>query len=314
MSEKHPHLRIIGRALEHKGTQISDYLSQMLEGVDMNDPASVLRASQDLATNFNALMFKFRDLAGKNFDLGITQQFRSDVERLWRADSLRGFARDLISAYAEFEPVEKAAVEYFRDAEHHAQRSERYVMPILPGMNWKYNLGCLRGSLQKKAMEISSVGGQGGFRLVVDDEFNDAYLSRKAPSHPRPIEEPYALCGVHGGRDTDGYKILETLNYLRSHNRRSLTFTEAVLFYTAHPRFLLEQERVILLEEEYTLAHGMVKYVFLSSPHSDYTLHVGLVSKEEADKYFVMSESQVFHGKKFPRYGKPSTATIVISR
>lgn len=307
-AKKTPHLRIISRALHDRGTQIDGYLSSMLEGVDMTDPSHVLRASQDIATSFHALMFKFREQAGENFDIGIAQQFRSDIERLWKAGSLLGFARELHAARAEFGLVEKAVVQYFRDAEHQVQRSERYVTPIFPSVHWIYNVGCLRHSLQKKAMQISRVGGHTDFGLVIDSEFKDAYLSRELLGSPRPREEPYALCGVHGGKDTDEYKVSETLNYLRVHDRRSLTFTEAVQLYTAHPRFLLEQDRVILLEEEYRMAHGVVKYAFLSSPHSDYSLRVGLVSKEEADKCFLSP------GQGSYRYGKPSAMAIVLSR
>lgn len=309
MEKTHPDLRIISRALESKGEEIAGYLSKMLEGVNMEDPTLVLRASQDIATNYHALMFQFRELAGKNFDLGIIQQFRGDIKRLWDAGALHNFARDIISAYGEFEPVENAAVKYFRDAEHHGKRSERYVMPILPMMYWNYGLGCLRAALQKKAMEISSVGEKTSFPLIVEDEFKSVFLLRKAQGDARPMEGLYALCGVHGGRDTDGYTVAESLKYLCLHNRTPLTFREAVLFFTAHPRFLLEQDRVILLEEEYPVGNsGMVKYAFLSSPHSDYSLRVGLVSKDEADKVFVTTSD----GRKLPRYGKPSAATFVV--
>lgn len=312
--QRHPRLRIIGRALEDKGQHISDYLSQMLKGVNMEDPIAVLRASQDIATSYQAIMFQFRKLAGQNFDQGITHQFRSDIERLSKVGLLSGFARDLISGYAEFEPVERAAVKYFRDAEHHGQRSERYVMPILHLSNWKYGLGCLRASLQKQATKISSVGVQNDFRLVVSDEFKSEFSSRRSTTEIRPIEEPYALSGVNGGRDTDEYTVAEALKYIRLHHRMPLLFTEAVLFYSAHPRFLLEQEGVILLGEEYELPHGVIKYAFLSSTHSDRALQVGLISKEEADKCFVANaQESSSYGKKYPRYGKPSAAALIVS-
>lgn len=320
MSEKHPNLRIISRALENNGKEIAEYLSKMLADVNMNDPAAVLRASQDIATNYHALMFQFRELAAATFDRGISQQFRGDVERLWKARALAGFTHDLISAYAELEVVEKAAVKYFRDADHHGKRSERYVTPILPMMNWKYGLECLRTALEKEATKITSVGAQNAFRLIVEDKFKETYLSRslRVRSISRPKEEPYALCGVHGGRDTGEYTVVETLKYFGLHHRHSFTFTEAVQFFTAHPRFLLEQDRVILLEEEYlTGPLGMMKYAFLSSPHSEYSLHVGLVSKEEADKSFIASgqDTGLYFGRgdPHPHYGKPSAAVIVVS-
>lgn len=312
MDRKHPDLRIISRVFESKGSKILDYLTQILEGIDMENPEAVLRASQDIATYHQAVMFQFRKLFGTMFDRGVIQQFRSDIERLWMVGFYAGFVHDLIAAYTEFESVEKVVLEYFHNANYYCKRGERYVMPMLPIMNWKYSLACLRSALQKEAKKISIVGEQNIFSLVIDNELKDAFASRRTLSL-RPMGDLYALCGVHGGRDTGEYTIVETLDHFQLCHRVPLTLMEAVQFYAAHPRFLLEQERVILLGEEYPTIGGM-KYAFLSSPQSDSLLRAGLVSNEEADKVFVTAViPSTVSMKKFFHYGKPSAAAIVVS-
>lgn len=303
-------MRIIKEALESSGEINLAYLSKMLEVVDVEKPDEVLRAFQDIETNHCALMAQFREMSGTMFDRGIIQQFRGDIERLWTAGFYAGFVHNLIAAYTDFEPAEKAVLEYFRDSNYYCKRSERYVMPMLPIMKWKYSLACLRGALQKEANKISVVGEQNIFSIVIDNELENSF-SRRALDNLRPTEDLYALCGVHGGKDTGEHTVAETLKHLRLCHRIPLTLMEAVQFYVAHPRFLLEQERVILLGEEYPTIGG-IKYAFLSSPQNDSILRAGLVSREEADKVFVTTAMpSTVSVRKFPHYGKPSAAAIV---
>ena len=112
-------------------------------------------------------------------------------------------------------------------------------------------------------------------------------------------------------KDTGEYTVAETLSHLHLCHRVPLTLMEAIQFYVAHPRFLLEQERVLLLGEEYSTLGG-IKYAFLASPQSDSILRAGLVSKEEADKVFVTTVVQSSLPMNFPRYGKPSSAAIIV--
>lgn len=310
MNEDHSNLRIISRVFEDSGEEILAYLTKMLEGVDDKDPAAILRVFQDVATYNNAVMFQLRELFGTMFDRGIIQQLRGDVERLWTAGFYAGFVRDRIAACAEFEPVENAVLKYFHDANYYCKRSERYVMPMLSVMNWKYSLACLRSALQKEAKKISVVGEQNIFSLVIDNELKDLFFCRTV-SNLRPVGDLYALCGVHGGKDTGEHTVAQTLNYLRLCHHIPLTLMEAVQFYIAHPRFLLEQERVILLGEEYSTVGG-IKYAFLSSPQSDSILRAGLVSKEEADKVFVTAAMPSTVSVRKFHYGKPSAVAIVI--
>lgn len=311
MDEEHSNLRIISRVFEDNGEEILAYLTRILEDVDVKDPAVILRVFQDVATYNHAVMFQFRKLFGTMFDRGIIQQFRGDIERLWTAGFYAGFVHDRIAAYTEFESVEKAVLEYFHDSNYYCKRSERYVMPMLPMMNWKYSLACLRSALQKEAKKIRAVGEQNIFSIVIDNELKDTF-SRRALSNLRPTGDSYALCGVHGGKDTGEHTVLQALKHFRLCHRIPLTLMEAVQFYVAHPRFLLEQERVILLGEEYSTVGG-IKYAFLSSPQSGSILRAGLVSKEEADKVFVTTAMpSTVSVRKFPHYGKPSAAAIVV--
>lgn len=322
MTEKLPVFRVVSNVLESHGSAIQEFLDKFIKEIDPNDHGAVLRAFQNLMTSQHALVHEFRHRLGEGYQEGIIDQFQNDVKRLFIADFLKGYAKDLPHARTKLSRVECAVTEYFKEVNFHVGRSQRFAIPVFPVANWDMQLECLRSSLETHAGKISAIDEPNTVTLSLEDDFADMYAHRITKDPIRPKEEAYALCGVHGGRDTLEYAVKDILRYLTLNHRIPLTFMEALALYTAHPRFLQEQERVVLLAEKYISSNGtsgkcsLERYAFLSSPQGAHYLRVGLVSIDAVDKVFGAPSlgPHAFHAQEdYPNYGKPSASAIIAS-
>jgi hypothetical protein len=214
-----------------------------------------------------------------------------------------------MEAFAKPESLEKAIIAYFEKSHYHVGRSQRFAIPVFSEGHTDTQIGCLREVLQRYGVRVQD--SQEHFNLNISNEFSSQYDERKICHRQQPPSRPYALCGVHGGKDTPGHSAKDSLDYFVEHHRLPLTFKEALSLYTAHPRFLREQERVLLLGEQYPSG----KYAFISSGVR--CLSIGLTSLEAADEVYtpVAMPPYSFHGGNTPpKYGKPSAAALVVDK
>jgi hypothetical protein len=214
-----------------------------------------------------------------------------------------------MEAFAKPESLEKAIIAYFERSHYHVGRSQRFAIPIFSEGHTDPQIECLREVLQRYGVRAQD--SQEHFALDMSNEFSSQYDERKVCHREQPPSRPYALCGVHGGKDTPGHSAKDSLEYFVEHHRLPLTFKEALSLYTAHPRFLREQGRVLLLGEQYPSG----KYAFISSGGRCFS--IGLTSLEAADEVYapVALSPHSFHGgNSLPRYGKPSAAALVVDK
>lgn len=300
--------RVVTDVTTTHGQVITNFLDSLMEGVDDNDPASLLRAYQNLVTGSRAAMLEFERRTGEQYHRAIVQKFRSDTERLWNAGFLQGYTRNLDEALTKQERLEKSIIGYFEKSHYHVGRSQSYAVPVCPEGYIDEQIECLREVLERSGMSAVEVSED--FICNVSDEFLVQYPEREVCNRKRPPAHFYALCGVHGGKDTPDHSAKDSLEYFELHNRLALTFKEALSLYTAHPRFLREQERVVLLGEQYPSG----KYAFIASPQKGRLLSIGLTSLDAADEIYLPAthSPHCFHGgNPLPRYGKPSAAAQV---
>ncbi len=303
--------RVVSEVTATHKSIIDEFLVWLTGEVDSKDPDSLLRASQNLVTVSRAAMLEFEQRMGDRYYRAIIRKFRSDSERLWNAGFLQGYAKNQLEALAKLEPLEKAITAYFRKSHYRVGRSQRFAIPVFPEGYMDTQVECLRQALGR--FGVSVVDADQYFALDISHEFLKQYDERSVWSRKQPPSRPYALCGVHGGKDTPDHSAKDSLEYFEEHHRLPLTFKEALALYTAHPRFLREQDRVILLGEQYP--NG--KYAFIASPQKEKNLHIGLVSLSSADEIYmpVALSPHSFHGgNDLPYYGKPSAAALVVDK
>lgn len=310
--EKSPlELRVVQDVNEKFRPGIEDFLAYFTRGVDESNPDSVLRVMQHIITGSRAAILEFERRAGDVYYRGITQKFRSDVKRLWDAGFLLGYAKDVFAAYAKLESLEKEIIAFFERTHYFVGVSQRYAIPVFPQGYWEEQVECLRSALEQHG--LTPVDGGYHIDLEVSPEFLSQYDGRQVKNRKLPPARPYALCGVHGGKDTPQYTVPASLEYFETHNRIPFTFMEALSLYVAHPRFLREQECVVLLGEQYPSG----KYAVISCSQKDRCLRVGLVSIRVADEIFApmqLGPNQYHGGNTCPHYGKPSASALVTSR
>lgn len=301
--------RVVSEVATRYATIIEEFLERFTTEVDSRDTDSLLRASQNLVTVSRAVMLEFERRMGDQYYHAIMRKFRSDTERLWNTGFLEGYAKNQLEALAKLEPLEKAIAAYFQKSHYRVGRSQRFAIPVFPEGYMDTQIKCLRHALGRYG--VSAVDGDQNFELEMSREFSRQYDERVVCHREHPPSRPYALCGVHGGKDTPDHSAKDSLEYFEEHHRLPFTFKEALALYTAHPRFLREQERVILLGEEYP--NG--KYAYIASPQKGKCLHIGLTSLESADRVYasVPLLPYSFHaGNALPYYGKPSAAALVV--
>lgn len=300
--------RVVSDVTKKYGKAIKDILDSVTAEVDNKDFDSILRSSQDLVTVSRAAMLEFERRMGDQYHRAIIQKFRSDISRLLDVGFLDGYARNKMEAFVKQEQLEKAIVAYFEKSHYHVGRSQRFAIPVFSEGHTDTLITCLRKVLQRHGVSVVE-DTQQYYDLDMSSEFSSQYDKREVCHREPPPSRPYALCGVHGGKDTSQYSTEESLWYLEAQHRLPFTFKEALSLYTAHPRFLKEQERVILLGERYPSG----KYAFISS--GGRRLSIGLTSLEAADEVYlpVAIPPHSFHaGNPLPRYGKPSAAALVV--
>lgn len=303
--------RVVSDVTTTHGQVIKEFLDRLTAEVDDNDPASLLRAMQNLTTGSRAALLEFERRSGELYHRAIVRKFRSDIERLWSAGFLEGYAKNLIDAFAKQERLEKAIIGYFEKSHYHVGRSQSFAVPVFPEGYTDAQISCLREVLQHYG--VSAVDTHAHFECDISNEFLSQYDEREVCNRKPPPTRSYALCGVHGGKDTPDHSAKDSLEYFETHHRLALTFKEALSLYTAHPRFLREQERVILLGEQYPSG----KYVFIASPQKGRYLSIGLTSLDAADEVYlpVAIPLHSFHaGNPLLRYGKPSAAALVVDK
>jgi hypothetical protein len=301
--------RVVSDVTKEHGGDIEEFLARLTAKIDIKDTDSLLRAYQNLVTGSRAAMLEFERRMGDRYHRAIVRKFRSDIERLWNSGFLVGYARNQMEALAQPLPLEKAIIAYFQTSHYHVGRSQRFAIPVFPEGYKDTLVSCLRDVLQRYG--VSVVDTQKHLDLDISSEFLSQYDKREVCHRKSPPSRPYALCGVHGGKDTLQHSAKESLDYFEAHHRLPFTFKEALSLYTAHPRFLREQERVILLGERYPSG----KYAFISS--GGRCLSIGLTSLEAADEVYlpVAIPPHSFHGgNSLLRYGKPSAAALVVDK
>jgi hypothetical protein len=301
--------RVVSDVTREHGSDIEEFLGRLTAKIDTKDSDSLLRGYQNLVTGSRAAMLEFERRMGDRYHRAIVRKFRSDIERLWNSGFLVGYAKNQIEALAQPEPLEKAIIAYFQTSHYHVGRSQRFAIPVFPEGYRDTQIACLRDVLQRYGVSI--VDSQLHFDLDISSEFLSQYEEREVCNRKSPPSRPYALCGVHGGKDTPNHSVEDSLEYFEAHHRLPFTFKEALSLYTAHPRFLREQERVILLGEEYPSG----KYAYISSGAR--CLQIGLVSLESADAVYAhatLSPHSYHGGIPLPYYGKPSAAALVVDK
>lgn len=301
--------RVVKDVTTKYGVVIEEFLARFTSEVNEQDPDSLLRAMQNLTTGSRAAMLELERQMGDRYHRAITRKFRSDISRLWDSGFLEGYAVNQLGALAQVEPLEKAIIAYFQKSHYHVGRSQRFAIPVFPEGYTHAQVVCLREVLQRYG--VSAVDTQQYFGLDISSEFLTQYDERVVYHRKQPPSRTYALCGVHGGKDTPEYSTKDSLEYFEEHHRLPLTFKEALSLFTAHPRFLREQECVLLLGERYPSG----KYAFLASPQKEKCLIIGLTSLDAADEPYLPSAipPHSFHGgNSLPKYGKPSAAALVV--
>jgi hypothetical protein len=303
--------RVVSDVTNKHGEDIKEFLDRLTVGVDNKDPDSILRAMQNLTTGSRAALLEFERCMGERYYRAIVRKFRSDIERLWNVSFLQGYAKNQLEALAKLEPLEKAIIAYFQTSHYHVGRSQRFAIPVFPEGYMDTQISCLKEVLQRYG--VSVVDTQQHFDLDISSEFLSQYDEREISHRRSPPSRPYALCGVHGGKDTPQHSAKASLEYFEAHHRLPFTLKEALSLYAAHPRFLREQERVILLGEQYPSG----KYAFIASPQKGRYLQIGLVSIEAADEVYLSANisPHSFHGvNSFLYYGKPSSAALMVDK
>lgn len=304
--------RVVSDVTDTYGKYIEEFRKHMTDSVDPKDLDSVLRAHQNLTTGFRAAMLGFQDQMGEMDDLyhrAILRKFTSDLDRLFAAKFLRAYAEDVFEVRAKLQPLQKKIIDYFRESNYFVGLSQRFAIPVFPGGYLEKQIDYLSHVLKDHG--VNEINAETTFRCLVSDEFKSQYKKRQIVHRDAPPEDPYALCGVHGGKDTPQHSAEASLSYFEVHHRLPFTFMEALSLYTAHPRFLKEQERVLLLGEQYPSG----KYAYISSGVK--CLEIGLVSLESADAAYAHAtlSPHTFHaGTPLLHYGKPSAAALVVDK
>lgn len=127
---------------------------------------------------------------------------------------------------------------------------------------------------------------------------------REAP----PADEVYVCYGVHGGTMTHGFRLPESLEYFKDHDRSGLTLFEALLMIAQHP-FVIgtpSQRWILCLGETYGPKQKFAAIGF----EPDEGIIIDLVSKDEADAIFCDLERFKFQDVRRVNYGKPSAKIV----